>query len=38
MTVTSTSPGMEKTLNVSQGRPRTSRISTFIIPAFGLNR
>ena len=38
MTVTSTSPGMEKMLNVSQGRPAVSRISTFISPALGLNR
>ena len=29
---------MEKMLKVSQGRPSTSRMSTLISPAFGLNR
>ncbi len=38
ITVTSTSPGIVKMLKVSHGRPSTSRISTLLRPAFGLNR
>ena len=38
ITVTRTRPVMEKMLNVSHGRPATSRTSTLISPALGLNR
>jgi len=38
ITVTMTSPVIEKMLKVSQGSPSTSRISTFISPALGLNK
>ena len=37
-TVTNTSPGIEKMLKVRNGSPITSRTSTLIRPAFGLNR